>query len=107
MLRRFTWRNDQNLYQRTCDFSGKQLITMFSPEKNVKVIDRDIWWSDKFDGREYGRDFDFSKPFFEQFEKLIQEVPYAHIATFDNENSLYTNYSGWNKNCYLCFQLRP
>jgi len=103
MQRRMAWRNDRKLYQRVCDMSGKNLISMFAPDSEMKVIDRDIWWSDKYDGRQYGRDFDFSRSFFEQFQELMKEAPILHNMVANSKNSRYSNYVYANKNCYLCF----
>lgn len=101
--RRMTWRNDQKLYERNCDLSGKKLISMFAPDAKMPVIDKDIWYSDKWDGRKYGRDFDLKRSFFEQFDELLQTTPLPHIMINSDSNSLYTNYTYANKNCYLCF----
>lgn len=101
--RRMIWRNDRNLYERKCDSTDKKLISLYSPNSEITVYDKEIWWSDQFDAKKYGRDFDFDKPFFEQFHELMLNVPMPHIMTVDTENSLYTNYNAGNKNCYLCF----
>ncbi|QQR83284.1 hypothetical protein IPJ72_05800 [Candidatus Peregrinibacteria bacterium] len=53
---------------------------------------------------EYGRDFDFSRPFFDQFADLLRVVPHSALAILgDNENSDYTNDNYKSKNCYLIF----
>ena len=97
------WRNDQKLYRRKCDQTGKDLISMFRPDSKVPVVDKDFWYSDEWEASKYGRDFDFNRPFFEQFNELLQEVPMPHIMISKDENSIYTNYTYCNKNCYLCF----
>ena len=51
----------------------------------------------------YGRDFDISKPFFDQFEELSKAVPRMSLLNPVNENSSYCNFADWNKNCYLLF----
>src|ERR1044072_985042 len=33
MRRRYAWRNDRNLYRRTCDLCQKSIVTMYSPNK--------------------------------------------------------------------------
>jgi hypothetical protein len=101
--RRMAWRNDRNLYERTCDVTGKKLISMFKPGAPVPVYEKEYWWSDKWDARDFGQDFDFSRPFFEQFGELLKRVPNPHVMIVQSENSLYTNYNYMNKNCYLCF----
>ncbi|NUJ98008.1 hypothetical protein HGA92_04455 [Candidatus Gracilibacteria bacterium] len=102
--RRLAWRNERNLYKRKCDFSGKDIISIYSPDKPYKVYDQEIWWSDKWDALDYGKDFDFSKTFFDQFQELLKSVPHiSRMATNNIENSDYTNGVSHLKNCYLCF----
>ena len=103
MIRRMTWRNERNLFHRTCDFSGEKILAMFSPKTNVKVYERDIWWSDKWDPTEYGMDYDFSRPFFEQYKELLSKVPLANVGNTNSINSPYTNHALDLKNCYLVY----
>ncbi|MDP2625080.1 MAG: hypothetical protein Q8P27_02735 [Candidatus Peregrinibacteria bacterium] len=99
--RRLAWRNERWMYKRKCDFSKKDIISMYPPDSPFKVYESDIWWSDKWDALDYGRDFDFNRPFFEQFRELQLEVPRATLVNKQSENSDYTNHAGKNKNCYL------
>jgi len=99
--RRLAFRNERNLYRRICDASGKQIISIYSPDKSYKVYDQKVWWSDQWDPMDYGRDFDFSKTFTEQFGELMREVPHCSILNINSENSEYTNICANNKNCYL------
>jgi len=102
--RRLMFRNERKLYRRTCDFSGKEIISMYSPDKDIKVYDLSIWWSDVRDAKEYGFDFDFTKTFTEQFESLIRVVPRFNLSNDDkSENSAYVNETTYQKNCYLTF----
>ena len=103
MVRRMTWRNERSLFKRVCDFSGKNIITMFHPQANVKVYDHDIWWSDKWDPFEYGIDYDFSRPFFEQYKELLSKVPLANVGNTNCINSPYGNHNADCKNCYLVY----
>lgn len=103
--RRAAFRNERNLYKRKCDGTGKEIISMFSPDKPFKVYDQSYWWSDEWDPLDYGRDFDFSKTFFEQFRELQLRVPRVSLFNWQSENSYYTNHSGRNKNCYMGFDL--
>ena len=52
---------------------------------------------------EYGRDFDFSKPFFEQFRSLIVDAPIPSRSIATSENCDFTNNIGMSRNCYLLF----
>jgi len=103
--RRASHLNELKLYKRPCDFTGKMMISNFSPQNPHKVYNQGSWYSDAWDPLEYGRDFDFSRPFFDQYKELCDAVPLPALFTayqYD-ENSDYTNYAGKNKNCYLIF----
>ncbi len=63
----------------------------------------ECWWSDGWDPTEYGVDFDFTRPFFEQFHELQLKVPRMALLNKNSVNSEYTNHSGDNKNAYLSF----
>lgn len=107
MQRRFAFRNERQLYHRKCDLTGKQIISIHAPESEggrpLKVFDYDEWWSDKWDHLETGRDFDFKRPFFEQFKELQEVTPRLPLMIFNSENSDYTNMAADNKNCYILF----
>ena len=51
--RRLAFRNERNLYKRKCDFSGKDIVSNFSPEKKIKVFEQDLWWTDVWDVLDY------------------------------------------------------
>jgi hypothetical protein len=99
--KRFAWRNVKKLYNRKCDFSGEDIISPYAPNSNCKIFDNEYWWSDKWDPYQFGRDFDFSRPFFEQFRELFTEVPKPSRVVIQNENSEYTHNVTGCKNCYL------
>lgn len=102
-IRRMTWRNERSLFKRKCDYTSEMMITMFHPDADVKVYDHDIWWSDKWDSSEYGVDYDFSKPFFEQYKELLSRVPLASVGNTNCVNSPYGNHNADCKNCYLIY----
>ena len=101
--RRLVFRNERTLYHRKCDLSGKQIISMHSPDKPYKVYDQAEWWSDKWDPLQYGRDFDFTKTLAEQLKSLYQDTPHVSLQNTNAENSYYTNFALNQKNCYLIF----
>lgn len=103
--RRYAWRNERTLYHRTCDLCGKKIISMYSSNKPFKVYCTECWWSDKWDPKEYGRDFDFSKNFFDQWRELQLIVPRISLLNKNNVNSEYTHHSSNNKNCYFSFSI--
>ena len=94
--RRLSFRNERKLYKRKCDATGRDIISIYSPDKPFRVYHQDFWWSDKWDPMEYGRDFDFGKGFFEQFGELLREVPMCQLTSeyLQQENCDYTNNSG-------------
>ncbi|MDP3976377.1 MAG: hypothetical protein Q8P95_05695, partial [bacterium] len=64
---RLQFRNERTFYYRTSSLSGQKLISIYAPDSPHVVYSAEEWWSDTWDGMQYGRDFDFSRPFFEQF----------------------------------------
>jgi len=101
--RRYAWRNERTLYRRNCGLCGKSAVTIYSANKPYKVYCNECWWGDGWDASEYGRDFDFTRPFFDQFAELQHDVPRMALLNKRSVNSEYTNHSGDNKNVYLSF----
>ena len=101
--RRLSFRNERKLYKRKCDATGKEIVSIYSPDKQLKVYHQDYWWSDAWDPMNYGREFDCTRPFFEQFAELMGEVPRPSVLNANCENSEYINYSSYLKNAYLVF----
>ncbi|MBI5156337.1 hypothetical protein HZA45_03635 [Candidatus Peregrinibacteria bacterium] len=101
--RRYPIRNERKLYHRTCDATGKDIISIYSPDKPYTVYDTEAWWSDNWDPLSYGKEIDFSKPFFGQLQDLLLAVPHLAMINVQNENSPHVNQCGWSKNCYMAF----
>ncbi|MFH0820796.1 MAG: hypothetical protein V1908_03410 [Candidatus Peregrinibacteria bacterium] len=101
LQRKMAFYNRKRLYKRN-DINGQPLISLYSPDKPVQVIKSRDWYGDSWDPMQYGRDFDFSRPFFPQFRELMEAVPQNALASLgDSENSDYTNDCYKLKNCYL------
>lgn len=98
---RLAWRNEHKLYTRKCDLTGRDIISVHASDKTYPVYSSDAWWSDNWDALIYGKDFDFSKSFFEQFKTLLEQVPRAALYNVQGENSEYNQSTGHLKNCYL------
>ena len=79
------------------------MISLYSEDKPVTVYCHDCWWKENWDADDYGREFDFSRPFFEQFQELQLAVPRANVLKAGGSivNSDYCSYIGDAKNCYL------
>ena len=103
LQRRMAWRNERSFHKGKCAVTGKDFLTMFSPEAKITVYDRDYWWSDKWDQLESGRDYDFNRPFFVQFAELMRKAPLPNLANSNCINSEYGNHSLDCKNCYLFY----
>ncbi|HAE36331.1 MAG: hypothetical protein UR85_C0006G0003 [Candidatus Nomurabacteria bacterium GW2011_GWF2_35_66] len=101
--RRYAWRNERTLYRRDCNLCGKSTVTIYSPNKDLKVYCLKCWWGDGWDPSSYGKDFDFSRPFFEQYKELQKIVPRMAVLSKNTINSEYTNHCRDNKNVYLTF----
>ncbi len=74
---------------------------MYDPAAGYTIYDQDEWWKDNWDPLSYGREVDFSRPFFQQLDELRRVVPRMSLNSISNENSYYSNYSFRNKNSYL------
>ncbi|MDA2922223.1 hypothetical protein MYX07_03070 [Patescibacteria group bacterium AH-259-L07] len=105
LQRRLMFRNERSLYKRRCELCGKDTISIHSPDKPLKVFCSPCWWSDKWDPLEYGREYDPSRSFFEQFKELEMAVPYPNLIVDHptNVRSDYVNHAGQVKDCYLVF----
>ncbi|HCW32129.1 MAG: hypothetical protein UT36_C0002G0024 [Candidatus Peregrinibacteria bacterium GW2011_GWF2_39_17] len=99
--RRWAFRNERYLFQRTCDLCQKNMLSFFDAEVSFPVYCPTCWWSDHWDPFAYGRDFDFSKSFFEQFAQLITVVPKMGMLQLNNENSEYNTLLAYSKNTYM------
>jgi len=101
--RRLAFRNEKNLYHNKSYKSGRQMISTYPASSPFRIIDQDEWWDDGSDATIYGRDFDFNRPFFEQFKELQKDVPRWSRMFVNCENSDFTNNSANIKNGYLSF----
>lgn len=103
LQRRLTHINERILYRRPSSKTGKDIIASLSPDKPYKVYEPKEWWGDDWDAMDSGREVSFDRPVFDQLSQLTKDVPLLALYVDGNENSDYVNYSGWDKNCYLCF----
>ncbi len=102
-VRRLVWRNERNLYHRPCGLCKKSIIVAIAEDSPYTVYCRDCWWGDGWDPFDYGRDFDFSRPFFDQFGELMKAVPRTALLCINVENCDYTNFLNDSRDSYLCF----
>ncbi|MDP2630854.1 MAG: hypothetical protein Q8P56_05625 [Candidatus Uhrbacteria bacterium] len=99
--RRLAIRNERTFFARTCDKCGKSIISYFSAEKPHTVYCPECWYGDTWDAFQYGKDFDSSRGFFEQFKELYEKVPTLSLDVVNCTDSEYVSYCGDDKRCYL------
>src|SRR5688572_22332686 len=69
MQRRMMWRAELHVFQRKSDLSGEQILSQFHAGAPYTIYSPEEFNSDSWDALTYGRPFDFSRPFFEQFDE--------------------------------------
>jgi hypothetical protein len=76
---------------------------MYHEKQPFPVYDEKVWWGDDWDPMDYGQDFDFNRPFFDQLLELKNKTPHFSVFTIGGtlENSEFNNCAGYIKNCYL------
>ena len=104
--RRLTFRNDRTLYKRACEMCKENVISVYRPNGGTKIACQKCWWGDNWNPMQYGRDYDFSESFFEQYRELMKEVPLLANFVVDESrmiNSPYNNMVLDLRNCYMMF----
>lgn len=104
LQRKLSFLNERTLFKRKCDKCFVSIISMYSPNGPHKVYCTDCY-NNRNDCVEYGIDYDFFKPFFEQFYNIFKEVPRLHLAHKNNnaEGCEYSNYTYHCRNAYLTY----
>ncbi len=102
LQRRLSLRNERYLSKGKCDKCEKSIITFFREKEEFPIYCHDCWWSDDWDPLDYGQEYDFSRPFFDQFHELMMKVPKAGMLIYDCENSDYNTLLAYCKNAYMC-----
>lgn len=100
MQRRMAWRTREYFF-RPCGLTKKQCLSIYPPDAEVVTYSPEAFFGDGWDGLSLGRDFDFSRPFFEQFHELYQKAPKNTANARMNENCEYIINAHGNKDCYL------
>ena len=100
--RRLSYQNVFSFYKRKDSFSGEDIISIYSPDKDLVVIDQKTWWSDNWNSMDYGRDYDFNKTFFEQWKEFRDKFPLQSLMNSKAVNSEYCNIAEESKDSYLC-----
>ncbi len=101
--RRIIWRNVWHLFRGVDAVTGKEIFTGVHPDAGLTLYEQSYWNSDNWDSFDYGRDYDFSIPFFTQIKDLLYTVPYPAKSMQRCVNCDYSNMCDDMKNSYLCF----
>ncbi|MCM2339203.1 MAG: hypothetical protein NDI62_01975 [Burkholderiales bacterium] len=101
MIRRMTFRNERVFHKNKCALCGKGIISMYRQDFEAKIYCDKCWWGDDWNAQDYFLEYDWNKPFFEQWISLVKKVPLIQLWKFNNINSDYINFSTDDKNCYL------
>lgn len=101
--RRAIWRNARHLFRNVDNITGEEVFSGIHKDVKLKLYNQSYWNSDAWDPLDYGRDYDFSINFFEQFRELFYNVPHPAKSMQRCINSDYSNMCDDMKNTYLCF----
>ncbi|MBU1728191.1 hypothetical protein KKA39_02730, partial [Patescibacteria group bacterium] len=101
--RRLCWRNEMSLFKRKCDAQDhdEYLISIYHPDEKLVVYDNNYWWGDKWDPFSYGKEYDFSKPFFEQWKEFRDIFPLQCLSNSKATNSDYCNVAEESRDSYM------
>ncbi len=99
--RRQAFINLNNLYSRKDWTWTKKIISPFSADKDFNVLPFGIWFSDKINGKNYAREFNFSRWFFKQFNDLQKVELRWDRVVYNSENSHWSLNISNSKNTYL------
>lgn len=92
-------------FKRPCNAPGhsENVVTVFPPSSPHKIYDAEYWYSDYWEATSYGRGYDNSRKFFEQFRGLFFDVPHLTLERDATAvNSEYSLGGRWGKNNYYC-----
>ena len=99
--RRMAFRNERKLFKVKDAFTGQTIFSTYPTESGRKIITREAWFGDKWDGMEHGQDVDFSKPFLKQLHELEMKIPMYNYNVIRMVNSPYAFNASDIKNSYL------
>ncbi|MBI3626512.1 hypothetical protein HY224_00510 [Candidatus Uhrbacteria bacterium] len=83
--------------------TGKKILTNLDPKEFPVIYDNNYWMSSEFDARDYGREIDFTRPFFEQYKEMYWATPQPNLTSINNEDCDFCNYTVNSRHCYLTF----
>ena len=105
LRRRLSWRGMYHLYRSKCTLTGKDIITVYPPNRPYQAVDQATWWSDKVENLESGKNYNPWMSFMEQYDNLIQNTPLPCLSNeyATNTNSDFVQGTNYIMDCYLVF----
>jgi len=103
LIRRLAYRESRPLYKDTCGKCGKEIVSIYNTSSKIIAYCTSCFWSDTWDAVDYGSDYDFSRPFFQQFYDLQKITPREATGSKNNTNCVYSNGDVRCKDCILTF----
>ena len=101
--RRAAYRNEGKLFWVKSAKSNESILALLPKDSGMIIYNEEEWWSDDWDAIDYGREYDFNKPFFAQFRDLMQAVPWYNKNVLRMVNSEHCANASDLKDCYLMF----
>ena len=106
-IRKMAFINERSLYKRVCSHCNTSIVSIYSTDTSIPVWCVKCHIGDDWDACDYGKEYDFSLNFFEQFKKLKYSTP--HRALEQNERNgagcEYSNLCYTSKDVYLSFDV--
>lgn len=102
--RRAVFRNERVFYRRSCDLCKNSIIAIYPKNVPFPVYCNECWYSDKWNPLSYGKEYDFSKSFFEQNRALRLVVPRTATIGRNNIDSTFVNIGAENKRGYFLIE---
>lgn len=98
---RLTFKNERQLYRRTCSLTGMSVVSTFSPDKPYPVIRSLEVGADGIDATQFG--MEVGEDVLARYSDLKRLVPRGSVLLRGSENCAYNNDVADSKNAYLSF----
>lgn len=72
--RRLSFRNERTLYKRTCDATGRDIVSIYSPISRYHVFHTDEWYI--YDFVNHSINLENKSSFFDTFNALLENIPH-------------------------------
>lgn len=91
------------LHPAKSDISGTPTLSRIHPSEGVPMCTLEEFQSDIVDNRKVGKEYDFSRPFFEQYREIMRSSYLPPLNNANNDNCSFTTATFNSKNAYLTF----